>query len=210
MTTPANTHQDSEPQPRSNSSLWQAIILIGIIVALLTFAVPWGKLVRPSKTAVRESLKAAAQDYATLRINDQWEALYDMVAPAHRRKVDKGSFLKFYGHGMIDTVAMELTFLDYTEGLELGKTKFTLNSKVRPEKLPPSQRRSLQYDKPEDLEQEGNLELTWERHGGNWYFHLDGEVVSGQSNGESIRGAFDPAPDQPRRTDPTQLQNPPR
>jgi hypothetical protein len=93
--------------------------------------------------------------------------------------------LQFYGHGMLATRSMELVDLGFDERLNVGSTKFHVVTELLREKLPP-QARGVQVNSPEDLRREGDLELEWQRVGGQWYYLMDDEVVSGQAGGQPI------------------------
>ncbi len=161
---------------------------VGLIVAIILCAafVPWTDLGRESKSTVKEALKTRFAEYAALRMQDDWNALYDMTLPRHREQVDRTKFLSFYGRGVLIPRKIELIDVAYTERLNIGATKFFSRVEMVLDKLPPAHRKGLQVNSPDDLIKEGEQELGWMRVGGQWYFEMAPEVVSGQSGGRAI------------------------
>ena len=170
------------------------VTLVGLIGLSAAF-VPWEKFRRPSTAEVKEQLRERFEQYAQLRLDDDWVALYEMVVPKNRERIDRNKFLQLYGHGMMKALEIELVDIGFTPQLGSGATKIRIKSQLQVDKLPPQQRASLRVDSPDDLVQTGESDIAWERYGGLWYFRLDQEILSGQSGGQPIT-PLGPAPKQ--------------
>lgn len=161
----------------------QTFVLIAAIAVCLYF-VPWDALERETKAEVKDALRKRFEQYAELRLADDWNALYDMTLPRHRERVDRRTFLNFHGLGYLIAKEVELLQLGFDEQLNTGATKLRVVVELQADKLPI--KGPLKAGK-DDLIKETELQLDWQRIGGEWYFAMEQDIVSGLSGGQKIQ-----------------------
>lgn len=126
--------------------------------------------------------------YESSRESNDWESVYELVDPKHRKIVDKDRFLNIFGSGVLHTREVETVSSDIDSENRTAKVVMKTDGELVVERLPPRYRRSLKVTDPAQLRRQSDLELTWVWRDGNWYFQLDRNILTGRnSEGREIR-----------------------
>jgi hypothetical protein len=162
-------------------------ILLLAATAVCLFLLPWKEWFGPDfEATARTRLNQRLASYKELRISDGWEELYKMTDPAHREKVDLARFLQIYATGAVKILDVDTRRIEVDPKTRIADCTFAVKGEMVPSKLPPQFRKNLQL--PSDpaerlaaLRTEDDVTISWIYKGGEWYFLMDREVLTGKS-----------------------------
>lgn len=147
--------------------------------------------------AEEQKLRERFELYRKLRLQDDVVALYDMVEPEQRTRVDLRTFLSYYGHGMVrfNDIQLESIAFDWQKR-EAIVTAMT-SAELLVEKLPKSFKLSTRRETDEARIEAPNA-TVWAQHAdGQWYFRMDAQIAAGQTgDGRGIQSFMGQADDQ--------------
>lgn len=149
---------------------------IGIVtcVALL----PWGKWFGE---APEVRLAARVAEYAKLRKQDDWVAIYSLMAPRDRKVVPLPNFLMLYGRGTLKTIDLREKSCEVDRPNAKAIVTMTLDAELQLDKLPPNVRRSLGPQDPAQLRKSSDFATEWEWADGEWWLRMDREAITGKN-----------------------------
>ena len=141
-----------------------------------------------------ESLRQRVDEYVQLRRDDDWIKLYEFADPRQRRSVGMKQFLNFYDHGLLKIVAISADQVHVDEAAQRATVQLALTAELDVENLPPKLRAGFREDHPEHLQKHMEHEMRWTWFGGEWFYLMDDEVVSGKdAQGNTILAASEGA-----------------
>ncbi len=159
---------------------------IGLLIAALVYGVtlhgsrPASGPVELDREEAEEDLRERFEEFAEVRSTEDWQAMYELVDPVEREKVDLGSFLNFYGRGVLRAHSTELVEIEFGEGNRSAMVKVATDGELVIEKLPPQYRSNLRVDDPAQLRGVQQHTIPWVWRQGEWYYRLDPEIVTGR------------------------------
>jgi hypothetical protein len=164
--------------------------IVGLLVAigLCASQLPWGEWGGvPFAKVARERLDARLQHYQEFRKADDWVALYEMTDPGHRKLVDRMTFLKMYGSGIVKIHGFDTKSVTIDTEKHTAVVVTMTDGEMIPAKLPAEFRRNLRIDDPKELRRAAELTLNWRWVDDQWYFQMDREILTGRDpNGQEI------------------------
>jgi len=138
--------------------------------------------VDPFVAGGEQALNARFDAYVSLRIQDDWPKIWEMVDPEERASMDLASFLGIYGQAVMKTHEITKHDVDINFNTRTARMKVTTEAELQVSKLPAQFRAGLRVDDPRDLQRTLEHELMWVWHEGEWYFSLDEEVLQGTTS----------------------------
>lgn len=163
--------------------------VLSIIIVLLVGVVVYGIATQPPSR--EERLADRFDQYVSLRIADDTVALYEMVAPEQRAKMDLPTYIQFYGQGVFKTHSIVQHAVDLDVDLGTATMDVTTDGELNVDRLPPNVSASLRVDDADALRQKRQHPLEWVWRSGDWYVLIESDVLEGQTaDGKPITSPF--------------------
>ena len=170
----------------SNSSNPVRIVLSAVLLAGIG-GLLWMLLDQESHTeAAQRRFKERVAEYAQLRKDNDWVKLYDMLTPEHRKRKSLADFLQIFGTGVLKVHEMELLEYVMSPNDRVAEASLSVDMELDQSRLPEIAR-NVRIPDPSAKRRQEVLKLGWSWKDGDWYWHMDGQVLSGKdSQGDNI------------------------
>jgi hypothetical protein len=123
--------------------------------------------------ALANSLRRRVASQCALRLEEDFAALYQLVAPADRERIDLRGFLEVYGGGVLVVEELLPLEIEVDPSGEFADVLMRTVGRLELERLPERYRQTLRTPDPEALVRELEHRVRWEQVDGEWYFRLD-------------------------------------
>ncbi|MCP3917067.1 MAG: hypothetical protein GY711_16085 [bacterium] len=175
------------------------IIMVALVAALAFLIFRPTSEAEQKPQATGSGLRTRVETYIAKRLENDWADVYEMAAPAHRRKVDLRAFLNAYGHGAMRVVSLTPKSTRFSKDGRAALVTMDLDGELVLDRLPPTFRKGLKTKGPEDLRQTSEFEITWVWREGDWFFELDPALVKGRDQSGRVPQTYGaqigPSPD---------------
>lgn len=180
----------SKSNPNRRLTIVALLVAIGVCAALL----PWQRWSAVAFDEVADArLRTRAVRYQELRRQGDWQALYEMTAPAHRRRCTLETFLGLYGANLIEVERLETKSVDIDRLARTAEVEMDMVGRLVPERLPPDRRRGFQVTDPASLRKAEPLTVEWVWDEDEWFFLMDPVAVGGKAPDGRDAVALQPA-----------------
>lgn len=153
------------------------ILSIGILVCLALL--PWKRWCGPDPET---RLGVRIAEYAKLRKQEDWIAIYSLMDARDRKAVPLPTFLTLYGRGTLKTIELTEKVRQVDRPNATALVTMTLDAELQLDKLPASYRKSLGPQDPANLRKTADFATEWSWSDGEWWLRMDKEATTGKSS----------------------------
>ncbi len=167
-------------------------VVVGLLLAGIATCVallPWGRWMG-GVPLYEARLTERTTEYARLRQEENWPAIYSLSDARDRRKITLPKYLVLYGLGAIKANAIKEKSRQVDTANGTATVQMSLDGELRLDRLSAQIRRSLASQDPQDLHKVSDFPTEWSWSDGDWWLRIDREALTGRNaEGKEIKPA---------------------